>query len=120
MRLDVVDLARFYGTPRGEAAQAMILRRLRAVWPDARGLDLLGLGYATPFLEPYRADARRVIAAMPAGQGVQGWPEAGRVASTLIAEDRLPFREAVFDRALVVHLLEEAEALQPLLRELWR
>lgn len=120
MRLDVVDLARFYATPLGGAAQAMIARRLKAVWPDARGLDLLGLGYATPYLGPYLAEARRVVAGMPAEQGVQGWPEAGRVASTLIAEDRLPFREAVFDRVLVVHLLEEANALQPMLRELWR
>jgi SAM-dependent methyltransferase len=120
MRLDVVDLARFYATPLGGAAQAMILRRLKAVWPEARGLDVLGLGYATPFLEPYRAEARRVVAAMPAGQGVQGWPDAGHVASTLIAEDRMPFVEAVFDRALVVHLLEEAESLRPVLRELWR
>jgi SAM-dependent methyltransferase len=57
---------------------------------------------------------------MPASQGVQRWPESGRVVSVLFDEDRLPFKEAVFDRALAVHLVEESEALQPLLRELWR
>jgi SAM-dependent methyltransferase len=98
----------------------MIARRLLALWPDAVGLDVLGLGYATPYLSPYLANARRVVAAMPASQGVQRWPDGRRVGSVLFDEDRLPFREAVFDRALAVHLLEESEALQPLLRELWR
>ncbi len=120
MRLDVVDLARFYASPLGVVAQAMIARRLTALWPNARGLDLIGIGYPTPYLGPYLAEARRVVAAMPANQGVERWPVGGRVASALIEEDRLPFREAIFDRALVVHLIEEAEALRPVLRELWR
>jgi SAM-dependent methyltransferase len=120
MRLDVVDLARFYASPLGLAARAMIARRLAALWPDAGGLDLLGLGYATPYLSPYLTSARRVVAAMPADQGVQRWPDGGRIASVLIEENRLPFREAMFDRALAVHMIEEADSLQPLLRELWR
>jgi SAM-dependent methyltransferase len=120
MRLDVVDLARFYASPLGAAAHAMIARRLAALWPDVPGADLLGIGYATPYLSRYFASARRVIAAMPANQGVQRWPDGGRSATVLIEEHRLPFREALFDRALVVHLMEEADALQPLLRELWR
>lgn len=120
MRLDVVDMARFYASLRGGAAQAMIARRLVALWPDLAGLDLLGLGYATPFLAPYRGSARRVVAAMPAAQGIERWPGDARPAAALIEEDRLPFREALFDRALVVHMLEESEALGPLMRELWR
>jgi len=120
MRLDVVDLARFYSTPLGAAARTMIARRLAALWSDASGVDLLGIGYPTPYLAPYVASARRVVAAMPANQGVQRWPDGGRIASVLIEEDRLPFREAMFDRALAVHLIEEADALRPLLRELWR
>ena len=35
-------------------------------------------------------------------------------------EDALPFPDAIFDRILVVHGLEQAEALRPLLRQLWR
>jgi len=120
MRLDVVDLARFYASPLGAAAQTMITRRLTALWPDAAGLDLLGVGYPTPYLGRYREAARRVVAAMPASQGVERWPDGARVAAALIEENRLPFREAMFDRVLAVHLIEESEALAPLLRELWR
>ena len=69
MRLDVVDLRRFYDTPLGAAAQTMIARRIQALWPDARGLDMAGIGYATPFLDHYRGKARRVASAMPGAQG---------------------------------------------------
>lgn len=120
MRLDVAELVRFYASPLGQAAVAMINRRLAALWPEARGLDMLGLGYAAPFLEPYRASARRTVAAMPAAQGCTRWPAEGGVCAALVEETTLPFREALFDRAIVAHVLEETEALRPVLRELWR
>lgn len=121
MRLDIHALQQFYAGPVGQAAHAMIERRIASVWPDANGLDVLGYGYATPWLGRLAGGARRCVAFMPAGQGVEPWPPgAGPVASTIGDEDRLPFADAVFDRCLVVHALEEASALRPLLRELWR
>jgi SAM-dependent methyltransferase len=120
MRTDVLALQRFYASPLGQATRAMVERRLSALWPQARGLDLLGYGYTTPYLEPYRADARRVVSFMPAAQGVERWPDAAASLSVIADEARLPFLDSVFDRALVVHALEEADAARPLLRELWR
>ncbi len=120
MRLDVVDLARFYASPLGEAAQAMVLRRLQALWPDVSGLDVLGLGYATPFLAAYARQARRVVAAMPGAQGVERWPVAGGGRAALVEETRLPFREALFDRVIIAHMLEETESLRAVMREVWR
>jgi SAM-dependent methyltransferase len=120
MRVDVLALQRFYASRRGELAFAMAGRRLSALWPAADGLDLLGLGYAPPFLEAYRARARRVIAAMPAAQGAERWPGEGAVLSVLADESRLPFMDAVFDRVLLVHALEEADDPRALLREVWR
>jgi SAM-dependent methyltransferase len=120
MRIDVLALQRFYGSRLGDAARRMAARRIEAVWPGAPGQDMLGLGYALPYLEPYRAEARRVVALMPAAQGVERWPGEGRVLSALGDEARLPFMDAIFDRVLIVHALEEAEAPQALLREIWR
>ncbi len=120
MRQDVVELTKFYASPLGQVAHAMIARRLEPLWGDAKGLDVLGLGYATPFLERYRGSARRVVAAMPAAQGVERWPGAGRACAALVEEDTLAFRDAVFDRVLLVHMLEEAESLAGVLREVWR
>jgi SAM-dependent methyltransferase len=119
MPRDVRDLARFYRTPLGQRARQTILARLVQLWPDMRGRRLLGYGYAVPYLSAYRREAERVLAAMPAQLGVAAWP-AERNLALLCAEDALPFPDLFFDRILVVHGLEHADALRPLLRQLWR
>ncbi|MBA4800894.1 MAG: methyltransferase domain-containing protein [Euryhalocaulis sp.] len=120
MRLDVVDLKRFYDSPLGGMAHEMIARRIHALWPDARGLDMAGLGYAAPYLTPYLSSARRIVAAMPGPQGGEAWPEDGRCASALVEETALPFRDNAFDRVIVAHGLEESDALRAMLTEVWR
>ncbi|MHA6288917.1 class I SAM-dependent methyltransferase [Maricaulis sp. CAU 1757] len=119
MRRDAVELERFYRTRQGAAAQRMITRRLDAIWPDTGGLDVLGIGYASPYLVRFKESARRAVSFMPAQQGAI-IPGRGAVPAALGDEMRLPFAEALFDRVLLVHALEEAESLQPLLREVWR
>ncbi|MDX2276528.1 MAG: methyltransferase domain-containing protein [Hyphomonadaceae bacterium] len=120
MRVDVLALQRFYASPLGEAVRRMASRRLAALWPQADGLDVLGLGYATPYLDRFREGARRVVAMMPGEQGAESWPAREGCLTALSDEARLPFMDAVFDRVLVVHALEESEAVRPLLREIWR
>lgn len=119
MRREALELDRFYRSRQGQVARQMIGRRLAAIWPDAKGLDVLGLGFATPYLEPYRADARHCVCFMPAAQGavITG---TDCCAVALGEETHLPFPEALFDRVLLVHVLEEAESLQASLREIWR
>jgi SAM-dependent methyltransferase len=120
MRVDVLALQQFYAGPLGQAAQLMAGRRMVDAWGDCAGLDVLGFGYATPFLGIWNGRARRTIALMPATQGVERWPHQAPNLSCIGDEDRLPFAEASFDRILCVHALEEAENPQALLRELWR
>ncbi len=120
MRRDVLELRQFYASDLGRAARAMVERKLLEAWDDARGLDLLALGYATPFVGPFRDRARRVVAGMPAQQGVEVWPAGERNLTTLTPEDSLPFQNALFDRVLVVHGLEESGDPVGYLREVWR
>jgi SAM-dependent methyltransferase len=121
MRRDVLDLRQFYATPLGRAARAIVARKLAEAWDKADGLDVLGLGYAAPFLGAFSPTARRTIAAMPAAQGVEVWPAAGgRNLASLVDEYALPLPNALFDRVLVVHALEEADDPVGLLREVWR
>jgi SAM-dependent methyltransferase len=120
MRRDVLELRQFYASPLGRAAREMLGRKLAEAWGDARGMDVLGLGYATPFLEPLRHIARRTVAAMPGAQGVEAWPSGGRNLACLADEAGLPFANALFDRVLVVHALEEASDPRAVLREVWR
>ncbi|MDR3511856.1 MAG: methyltransferase domain-containing protein [Caulobacteraceae bacterium] len=120
MRRDVLDLRDFYATPLGQAAQALIARKLAEAWGRAEGLDLMGLGYAAPYLGAFARDARRAVAAMPAAQGVEAWPAGGRNLAVLGDEYALPFGNALFDRVLVIHALEEADDPVAMLREVWR
>jgi SAM-dependent methyltransferase len=119
MQLDAGNLVDFYEAAVGQAARRMISQRLRLLWPQCRGLRVLGYGFAVPYLRPYLGEAERVVALMPAQMGVVAWP-AGRPLTVLGEEAALPFAEAVFDRILVVHGLEGADAARILLRQLWR
>ncbi len=120
MWTDAVDLRDFYASALGHVAQRMIRRRVRAVWPDVRGYSVLTVGYGTPFITPFRAEADRVLAAMPAPQGVLRWPADGGVQTALVDESELPFPDMSMDRVLLVHALECAGDARQMLREVWR
>jgi SAM-dependent methyltransferase len=117
---DVVDLRDFYAGALGYVARRAIGRRLREMWPDVTGQRVLGLGYSTPFLVPFAGKAERVLAMMPAAQGVLPWPSDGPNRTTLVEEADLPLPDLAVDRVVLVHALEHAEALRPFLREIWR
>lgn len=120
MYLDAVELRDFYNGPLGLLARRMIRRRVRELWPNLRGQSLLGLGYAVPYLRLYRGEAERVIAAMPAQQGVLHWPPEGPNTSLLVDEAELPFEDASIDRILLVHTLETSEQRAAMMAEAWR
>ncbi len=120
MWTDAVELRDFYATSLGSAARRMIRARIRAHWPDVRGLTVLGLGFATPYLGPFRAEAERVLAAMPAMQGVLRWPAEGDGLTALADEVELPLPDLSMDRVLLVHALECTERVRPMMREIWR
>lgn len=120
MRFDIDRLQAFYGSALGRMAHDMLARRVSALWPHADGLDVLGVGHADALLEPYRAGARRVVSAAPDEQGAERWPADGKGLTTLVEDERLPFPDALFDRIIVCHALEEAESPHRMLRELWR
>jgi SAM-dependent methyltransferase len=117
---DVVDLSAFYGTPLGQTARQAIGVQLREIWPDMQGRQLLGLGYATPYLAPFRTDAARSIAAMPAGQGALPWPDGARGLTLLADETSLPLADLTIDRLLLIHGLEFGQPPNEMLREIWR
>jgi SAM-dependent methyltransferase len=116
MRRSIEELRAFYGDPSGALVRRLLARRLDDAWGEATGCDVLGLGYATPWLDAF-VGARRVVAAMPGGQGVEPWPVAGRNRSLLVDDRRLPFAAGTFDRILLIHALEEADDARALLAE---
>jgi hypothetical protein len=69
MHLDVVELRSFYYTTQlGRMVQRMVRARLRDMWPDIHGMNLVGFGFAAPFLRPFMDEATRTLCLMPAQQ----------------------------------------------------
>jgi SAM-dependent methyltransferase len=118
--MDVVDLRNFYSQRLGTVARRFVGRGIRARWQDTRGLRLLGVGYATPYLGLFREEAERCLALMPAPQGVVRWPSSRPALAALVAEDELPLTDSAVDRVLLVHALEMSTDPAELLREAWR
>ncbi|PHZ86668.1 class I SAM-dependent methyltransferase [Paremcibacter congregatus] len=137
MYQDVVELKAFYESPLGRITARLIRRQITDLWPDMAGIDVMGLGYATPYLDVYRNRAQHVANIMPAAQGVMRWPRHngnlnkhqdrrdhpyhynGNL-TVLAHEGQLPIRDAAIDRILMVHILEHTEKSRALLREVWR
>lgn len=117
MRRSAEELAAFYASPLGRAARDMIGRKVLEAWESARGLDVLGVGYPGPYLEGFHAEARRTVAAMPQSQGAALFQPGGRNLACLSPEGELPFPNALFDRVLLVHALEESDDPEGLMIE---
>lgn len=118
MHLDVVDLRDFYASPVGQ----MVARQLSPVVGSLIRADsstrVLGFGFATPYLQ--LEGAERVIAFMPAGQGVIDWPAGSASATALVEEDSLPLPDSSIDLVVLVHALEMSERPPALMAELRR
>ncbi|MCL4169546.1 UNVERIFIED_CONTAM: hypothetical protein GTU68_026503, partial [Idotea baltica] len=120
MHQDVGELRDFYAKPLGIAVRRLLAHRLRAHWRNVKGETIIGLGYAPPLLGPYREEALRIGAVMPAAQGALVWPRDGDKLTILANEEHLPFADNSVDRVLALHCLENTERVRPMLREIWR
>ncbi len=118
MRLDVVELRDFYASSLG----LMVARQLAPVIASLIRVDagtrVLGFGFATPYLSVQGAE--RVIAFMPAAQGVIDWPPESASATALVEEDSLPLPDSSIDLVVLVHALEMSQHPQALMAEIRR
>jgi SAM-dependent methyltransferase len=120
MSIDVVDLRDFYAQRLGIVARRFVGRGIRTRFSDLRGLRVLGVGYATPYLGLFREEADRCLAFMPAVQGAIKWPTNRPDLAALVDELDMPLPDSAVDRVLLVHSLEMAHDPSALLREVWR
>ncbi len=118
--MDIVDLREFYGSRLGHTTRRLIANRLKPRLGSLAGATVMGLGFASPYLDDCAEQAQRSIAFMLARQGVIHWPAEGPVRSALVDELDLPLLESTVDLALVVHGLELTDAPDEMLKEIWR
>lgn len=62
MRSDLHDLEAFYASRQGQVARRLLAHQIRRIWPDVDGLDVLGIGYAGPYLGAFDGAARCISA----------------------------------------------------------
>lgn len=120
MHPDIAQFRSFYDSRLGTIARRLVRRRLRLMWPNVKGLSVLGLGYATPYLAPFVDEASPAIACMPAEQGGVPWPRSGKNRVALADDTNLPFDDGSIDRVVMIHGLETSEVWRTLLRQVWR
>ncbi len=118
--MDVAELREFYASPLGKATRRLISEKLRPKLADARDATLVGLGYASPYIDDMADTTQRSLSFMLARQGVVQWPDQGDIASALVDEHDLPLLESAVDLALVVHGLELTDRPLEMLQEVWR
>ncbi len=117
---DVVDLREFYESDLGQMAQRLVDGSVRTLWPSIANEALLGIGYATPYLRPFLNEASRVLAFMPAQQGITWWPRGTANLTSLTEEAALPLADNSIDRILMMHMAENTEHIGDVLREMSR
>jgi SAM-dependent methyltransferase len=112
----------FYATGRGAVVTRLLRQRLLRMCPPQPGMAVLGIGHPFPYLLPYLNHTSRpgCVAVTLAQSGPVPWPTDTAGLSCAAEEDSLPFADLSFDRVLIVHGLEAAEAPRRLLREVWR
>nr|WP_325263531.1 class I SAM-dependent methyltransferase [uncultured Rhizobium sp.] len=120
MSVDIVDLREFYHSTLGRFAEQSIVVALSSLWARLPEERLVGLGYAVPYLDHFRADTERTFAFMPAGQGAVNWPPGELSSTALVFDEELPLPDSSVDRVLLVHSLEFAENPRETLKEIWR
>jgi SAM-dependent methyltransferase len=113
--MNVVELREFYSSPLGKATHRLVSAKLLPMLNLAQEQTLLGLGFATPYLQ----GPSRTLAFMMARRGVIHWPEEGPVQSALVDELDLPLPDNSVDLALVVHGLEFTDSPTDMLQEIW-
>src|SRR5436190_13606009 len=98
--MDVVELREFYASPLGNATRRLVSAKLRSRLGSLSDACVLGLGFATPYLDEFPPEISRRLAFMMARQGVIHWPLEGQVQSALVDEFDLPLLESTLDLAL--------------------
>ena len=120
MWLDAADLQEFYTSPLGLIAHRMINAHVREIWPDVSGMNVLGIGFPGPYLNAMRSEASRVLVAIPVSHGMTPPPNESLHKTCLTRESDLPFPDLSIDRILMIHAVECAETMRPMMREIWR
>jgi SAM-dependent methyltransferase len=120
MNCSAYDLKAFYNSKIGRIVRRILRERILEFWPDLKGLEVMGHGYALPYLRMYEETAQRIGCLLPDKLGAHHWPPHGKNLTLLGDCANLPFENNSLDRILMIHSLEFSDCTQADLQEIWR
>ena len=122
MNITNQELQRFYKGALGHIVYDLVTKQISSLWPDVRGLRILGTGYAFSYLEALEKESERSIHISSLPGAVHKWPKLQDKESRLCSAHALylPLENNVVDRALMIHHLEFVEDVHAGLLEIWR
>lgn len=121
MHIDVVELRKFYyRTHLGQVVQRSLRDAMASHWSAPLKGNLVGFGFAAPFLRPFKSTATRAMSLMPAQQGAFHWPMEADNISVLADERRWPITTGFVDHLIITHALENSERPRAVLSEAHR
>ncbi len=120
MTPDVKNLLEFYKSPLGRIVQPLLLRRIERLAGNVKAKKVLGIGFATPYLDFSLKSAELTIALMASRQGVIRWPSQEKSITVLCDLLEMPIPDASIDLIIAVHAFEHISDSEELMREIWR
>lgn len=121
MRSSIDQLHQFYNhTSLGQFTKDTLSNVGQTFCPNTTGCTIAGFGYAVPVLAPHFDTCERLVALMPAEQGVIAWPNQINNVAVLCDEGKWPLPDNVIDILFVLHALETSNAPTAVLDECWR
>lgn len=108
----------WYATPGGREAARLLCAAVRPLLTGSGTSRLLALGQTAPVLTRMHGLRHERVAMIV--ETPQRWPLTAPSRSAVADPERLPFADALFDDALLIHALELVEHPRAVLRELWR
>lgn len=120
MAIAITELTEFYKSPLGRISRQLTRELIKDLVGDCRGKRVVGLGYLPPYLSAFVDQAERVMAFMPARQGIVCWPEGAPAKTVMVDPLELPLTDACVDLVIAVHAFEHVSDAEELMRELWR
>lgn len=110
----------YYRSTLGRSVQRRIRAAIDEIWGDMRGTELVGFGFAAPYLRPFFSRFENIVNLMPEHQGVMVWPSPEKNISVLCEETLWPLAANTVDCAIIAHVLENSRAQSEILYELYR
>ena len=118
--MDLTSINTFYRSRIGKSARHIISMNVRKLIGAQKGLTILGVGYANPYLRRFFLSSETIVSITIPYIGEVRWPRLEDNRCVSADEDHFPLQNNSIDVAVLIHALEFAESPWAMLAEVNR